>query len=135
MDLFITVMLVATFVVVLIPIINHKKVTNGIINYDNNMRKYVYKVNLSKKEIIKLLSETNEFDELNCTFNQDETIIKFSKVGSNIKYYFHVYEHNDYSLLMLEQASKFGNYLQYKLNVFFVNKLNAEIVPFSLHKF
>ena len=61
--------------------------------------------------------------------------IGFTENAENIKYYFHVYEHDDYSLLMLEQASKFGNYLQYKLNPFFVNKLNAEIVPFSLHKF
>lgn len=135
MELFIIIIFVATLVIILPTIINHKKVTNGVINYDNNMRKYVYKIKLSKKEIIHFLKGTNEFDELTCTFNDDETIIKFSNKGSDIKYYFQVHEYGDYSLLQLEQASKIGNYLQYKLNPFFVNKLNAEIVPFAQYKF
>ena len=135
MELYFIIMFLATLGILLPIIIKHKRVNNGIINYNNSMTKYVYKVNLSKTEILKLLKGTSEFDELSCTFNEDETIIKFSKTGSYIKYYFLVHEYDDYSLLQLEQASKFGNYLQYKLNPFFVNKLNAEIVPFSLHKF
>ena len=135
MELYFIIMFLVTLGILLPIIIKHKTVNNGIINYNNSMTKYVYKVNLSKAEILKLLKGTSEFDELSCTFNEDETIIKFSKTGSYIKYYFLVREYDDYSLLQLEQASKFGNYLQYKLNPFFVNKLNAEIVPFSLYKF
>lgn len=115
----------------------HEKVCNGIINYDSVMRKFVYKVYLSRQEVITLLKSKNEIDELTCTFNDDETIIKISEYGSNRKYYFQVQELNGFSLLKLEQVSVIGmqSWVPFKLNPFLVKKLNAEIVPFSQHKF
>ncbi len=115
----------------------HKEVSNGIINYDSVMRKFVYKVYLSRQEVITLLKSKNEIDELTCTFNDDETIIKISEYGSNRKYYFQVQELNGFSLLKLEQVSVIGmqSRVPFKLNPFLVKKLNAEIVPFSQHKF
>ncbi len=115
----------------------HEKVSNGIINYDSVMRKFVYKVYLSRQEVITLLKSKNETDELTCTFNDDETIIKISEYGSNRKYYFQVQELNGFSLLKLEQVSVIGmqSWVPFKLNPFLVKKLNAEIVPFSQHKF
>lgn len=115
----------------------HKEVSNGIINYDSVMRKFVYKIYLSRQEVITLLKSKNEIDELTCTFNDDETIIKISEYGSNRKYYFQVQELNGFSLLKLEQVSVIGmqSWVPFKLNPFLVKKLNAEIVPFSQHKF
>ena len=115
----------------------HKEISNGIINYDSLMRKFVYKVHLSKQEVITLLKLKNEIDELTCTFNNDETIIKISEFGSYRKYYFQVQEIDGYSLLKLEQVSLFGMQSQvpFKLNPFLVKKLNAEIVPFSQYEF
>lgn len=115
----------------------HEKVCNGVINYDSVMRKFVYKVYLSRQEVITLLKSKNEIDELTCTFNDDETIIKISEYGSNRKYYFQVQELNGFSLLKLEQVSVIGmqSWVPFKLNPFLVKKLNAEIVPFSQHKF
>ena len=115
----------------------HKEISNGIINYDSLMRKFVYKVHLSKQEVITLLKSKNEIDELTCTFNNDETIIKISEFGSYRKYYFQVQEIDGYSLLKLEQVSLFGMQSQvpFKLNPFLVKKLNAEIVPFSQYEF
>ena len=115
----------------------HKEISNGIINYDSLMRKFVYKVHLSKQEVITLLKLKNEIDELTCTFNNDETIIKISEFGSYRKYFFQVQEIDGYSLLKLEQVSLFGMQSQvpFKLNPFLVKKLNAEIVPFSQYEF
>lgn len=115
----------------------HEKVCNGVINYDSVMRKFVYKVYLSRQEVITLLKSKNEIDELTCTFNDDKTIIKISEYGSNRKYYFQVQELNGFSLLKLEQVSVIGmqSWVPFKLNPFLVKKLNAEIVPFSQHKF
>lgn len=115
----------------------HREVSNGIINYDSVMRKFVYKVYLSRQEIITLLKSKNEIDELTCTFNDDETVIKISEYGSNRKYYFQVQELNGFSLLKLEQVSIIGmqSRVPFKLNPFLVEKLNAEIVPFSQYKF
>ena len=92
------------------------------------MRKFVYKVYLSRQEIITLLKSKNEIDELTCTFNDDETVIKISEYGSNRKYYFQVQELNGFSLLKLEQVSIIGmqSWVPFKLNPFLVEKLNAE---------
>ena len=54
----------AFFFLILIPLIlaiiipvykNHYKTTNNVINYDSMMRKYVYKVYMSREEIINKL--------------------------------------------------------------------------------
>lgn len=122
----------------IIPIyINHKTVSNGVINYDSTMRKFVYKINLSRQAVITLLKSKNEIDELTCSFNEDETIINIAEYGSNRKYYFNVLEYNNHSILRLEQVSIIGmrSYVPYKLNPFIISKLQAEIIPFSQYSF
>ncbi len=128
------IMLFALVLGIIIPIYkNHKKISNGIINYDSTMRRFVYKVNLSRQEVIKLLKTKNEVDELICSFNDDETIITIAEYSSNRKYYFEVREYKEYSILRLEQIALIGtqSWVSYKLNPFISSKLQAEIIPFS----
>ncbi len=112
---------------------SHKKVTNGIANYDSSMRKFVYKIYLSKEDIVNLLKTKNEIDELFCEFNFKKSTVNISEYGSCIEYYFRIQECNGFSILNLEQVTFVGmqSYIPYKLNPFMINKLNAEIVPFS----
>lgn len=122
----------------IIPIYkSHKKATNGVINYDDAMQKFVYKVPFSGKEIIHLLKTRNVEDELTCTLDFDKSIIDFSEYGSARKYYFCIQDCNGFSILRLEQAELIGtqSYIPYKLNAFMVKKLQAEIIPFSLYGF
>ena len=116
---------------------NHSKVTGGIINYDNIMKKFVYKINLSSQEIINSLNTKNDVDELSCAFDFENSIIRFSEYGSYRDYYFQIIECNDFSILRLEQVALFGmqSSVPYKLNPFIVSKLRAEIVPFSQYGF
>ena len=134
------------FIVILIPLVlgihisiynDHKKSCGGIINYDSSMRKFVYKIFLSSQEIVDLLSTRNEVDELSCDFDFESSVIRFSEYGSHRDYYFQVQECGDYSVLRLEQVALIGmrSSVPYKLNPFMVNKLKAEIVPFSLYSF
>lgn len=134
------------FFLILIPLVlgitipiykNHKKVTNGIINYNPTMRKFVYKVNLSSEDIINLLKNKNETDELSCAFDFDKSIINFSEYGSNKEYYFRIQVCNGFSILMLEQVSLIGmqSHIPYKINSFITSKLQAEIIPFSQYGF
>lgn len=119
----------------------HNKATGGIINHDSIMRKYVYKVALSKDDIIRLLETSNDGYDLFCVFDFDKSIIKFSEYGMgaicNRKYYFTIQEFDGFSILRLEQVELFGaqSYIPYKLNPFMVSKLNAEIIPFSQYGF
>ncbi len=136
--LFFFVILIPLILGIIIPIYkSHNKVTGGIINYDSTMRKFVYKVNLSGEDIIRLLKIKNDADELSCTFDFDRSVINFSEYGSNREYYFQIQECNGFSILRLEQVVLIGtqSYVPFKLNLFIVNKLQAEIVPFSQYGF
>lgn len=134
------------FFLILIPLVlsivipiykNHKKATNGIMNYDDTMRKFVYKVPFSGEEIINLLKTRNVNDELSYTFDFDKSIIEFSEYDTVRKYYFHIEDCNGFSILRLEQVELIGmqSHIPYKLNPFMVKKIQAEIIPFSLYGF
>lgn len=134
------------FFLILIPLVlgivipiykNHKKATNGIMNYDDTMRKFVYKVPFSGEEIINLLKARNVKDELSYTFDFDKSIIEFSEYNAVRKYYFCIQDCNGFSILRLEQIELIGmqSYIPYKLNTFMVKKLQAEIIPFSQYGF
>ncbi len=116
---------------------SHDEVTGGIINYDSAMKKFVYKINLSNEQVIELLNMRNVLDELSCTFDLDNSIIRFSEYGSHSDYYFQVQQYDDVSILKLEQVEFIGmqNQIPFKLNPFIVNKLQAEIIPFSQYGF
>ena len=136
--IFFFVILVPLVLGIIIPIYkSHNKVTGGVINYDSNMRKFVYKVNLSSEDIINLLKTKNDVDELSCTFDFDKSVIKFSEYGSNRDYYYRIQECNGFSILRLEQVELIGmqSHVPYKLNPFIVSKLQAEIIPYSQYGF
>ena len=137
---------VAFFFLLLIPLIlaivipvynNHKTTTGKVINYDSMMRKYVYKVYMSKEEIIYKLQNSAVIDELSCDFDLERSVIKFSEYGSNREYYFQIQEYNEFSVLRLEQVALIGmsSHIPLKLNPFLVSKLQAEIIPFSQYGF
>ena len=123
---------------IIIPIYKkHGSVTGGIINYDTTMRKFVYKINLSYQQAVDLLSLENDVDELSCTFDFEKAIIRFLEYGSQRDYYFQIQECSGFSILKLEQVELIGmsSHIPYKLNLFIVSKLQAEIVPFSQYGF
>ena len=108
-----------------------------MINYDSFMRKFVYKVPLSRNEIISLLKMSGEIEELTCDINIEKSTIVFSEYGSHRDYYFYIQECDGYSILRLEQVAALGmrSDVPFKLNPFIVGKLEAEVLPFSQYGF
>ncbi len=136
------VLVVIFFFLVLIPLVlaivipvykNHIKVTGNIINYDTHKRCFVYKTYLSREEILKALQIVNAADELKCVLNSQESTIVFSEYGASIKYYFEVKQVYGFYIFKIEQIPYFATngYIPIKLNSFIVQKLSAELVPFS----
>ena len=118
----------------LIPIYKeHFAVTNKAKNYDSFMQTFIYKVPLSAEDIIKSLSIANDADELTCTFDLKHSIVKIEEYGSNIKYYIQIEKHEGFSILKLQQIHTIvsQSHIPLKLHPYRVNKLQAEIVPFS----
>lgn len=94
---------------IIIPVYNnHCKATGDVINYDSMMRKYVYKVYMSREQIINKLKTITDFDELYCDFDIEKTVISFSEYGANKKYHFQVQECEGFSVLRLEQVTLVG---------------------------
>lgn len=112
---------------------NHHKVTGSVVNYDSFMRKFVYKVYMSREEIIDTLKVKNDLDDLSCTFDFERSAVLFSEYGSSREYYFDIQECDGFSILRLDQVPLIGmqGYVPIKLNPFLVSKINAEIIPFS----
>lgn len=115
----------------------HSQATGDIVNYDAFMNKYVYKVPMTKSEIISTLNVRNVADELSCTLDLERAVIVFSDYDDSMEYFFCIREQDGFSILMLEKVSAMGmrSYIPYKLNPFMVNKLRAEIVPFEQYRF
>ena len=135
---FIIILIVFLTFAIITPIYkNHIEATANIINYDYVMRKFVFKVYLSRTEILRKLSEQNEFDELNCKVDSKQSAITIFEYGSSIEYTFHIQENDGFSILRLEQIQLFGmsNHICYKLNPYILRKLNCELVPFSEYSF
>ncbi len=112
---------------------NNNVATDGVINYDYAARKFVYKVNLTRDEIISILQTIRSDDALTCTFDSDMSTMIFSDLWDHEKYYLVVQNDVDFSILRLERVglSSRRSQIKYKLNPFIVSKLNAEAVPFS----
>lgn len=116
---------------------NNRKASGGITNHDSTGHKYVYKVYLSRDELIDRLNRRNVFDELTCELDLENSTIRFSDDESNIKYIFQIQECHGFSIFRLEQSAliAMSSYIPLKLNPYMINKLEAEIIPFSLYGF
>lgn len=117
----------------------HCRFTGGIINYDAFMNKYVYKVPMTKSEIISTLNVRNVADELFCTLDLEKSAIVFTDHNDSKEYLFYIQENEGFSILKLEQdhvsVMKTQSYIPYKLNPFMIGKLHAEIIPFEQYRF
>lgn len=133
-SIFFFVISIPLFLGIIIPVYkNHRKATGGIINYDSFMRKFVYKVYMSREEIIDALAVKSDLDALSCTFDFERSVILFSEYDSSKEYFFEIQECDGFSILRLNQVSLIGmqSSIPFKLNPFLVKKIGAKIIPFS----
>ena len=141
-----TLFFIIFFFVILFPLVlgiiipvykNHYKVSGSIVNYDSSMSKFVYKIYMSRDEIINSLKMKNVKDELSCTFDFEKSTLLFSEYGSSREYFYEIEEYDGYSILKLNQVPLIGmrSHIPYKINPFLVSKINAEIIPFSQYSF
>ena len=113
------------------------KATGSVVNHDRYMRKFVYKVYMSKDEIINSLKIMNIKDELSCTFDFEKTTVlitdisRLGSLGPRREYFYEIQEYDEFSILKLSVTTIFHerNQICFKLNPFMVSKLNAEIIP------
>ena len=115
----------------------HYKITDGVVNYDMYMRKFVYKTALKRDDIIDALSKQDDIDELSCQFDLESNTVVISEYGSHSEYFFRIEEYDGFCILRLNQTSVFAmsSRVPFKLNPFIVSRLQAELLPFSQYTF
>lgn len=109
------------------------KVSKSVVNHDNFMREFIFKIDKSEEEIISILSAENKSDFFSCTLNQNEKTMTFYEFAGKNEYRYDIQDFGDNCILRLKQTSCFSDIrdVLYKLNPFIVKKLNAEIIPYS----
>ncbi len=123
--LFITILILCALCFGFEPMLKHKRYSNGVVNYNASMDKFVYRVESTEKEILELLKTHNVSDVLNYDVNDTFTVITFKKFNAKSSYQIFFEPYNDYVILKIELISPFQNILGYYINEFWVQKIQA----------
>lgn len=118
---------------------NIDKRKQGLINYDSCMRKFVFRVDLTKEEVYERLRTRNVTDVLEYILNEDLSVITFKYYNGEISYTFSVceYDNNDYLIIRLEQLLLIPgkSRILKNINKFFFMKLDAKILDYDKYSF
>ena len=115
----------------------HQQVSNSVVNYNSTCTKYVYRLPMNKAEIERQLSLQPTTLDPCCHYDKDTAILTLSEQSpsiSKISYQVSIQECPDFSIVRLKQIRQIGKgYIYLKLNPFFVEKMDAEIIPYSMY--
>ena len=128
------VMIPIALYLILKPMYKHNKLSNGIVNYDTFMRKYVFSVALDKEEFYSQLKMPNVQDVLEYTLSNDDTVITFMLYNGKYPYKINVDAFNESIILRVEQLS-LNSKPAFYINEFFIKKFNAKPLDFEKYKF
>lgn len=95
------VVMAVLFFVIMVPLVlgiliplcrDHRNAGGGVVNCDAMMRRFVYRVELSREEIIRLLKAGNDADELCCALGPERDVVEISEYGSSVAYHYEIRE-------------------------------------------
>ena len=139
---FILIILIPACIVAIIAFSAFKNIDKrkqGLINYDSCMRKFVFRVDLTKEEVYERLRTRNVTDVLEYILNEDLSVITFKYYNGEISYTFSVceYDNNDYLIIRLEQLLLIPgkSRILKNINKFFFMKLDAKILDYDKYSF
>ena len=139
---FILIIVIPACIVAIIAFSAYKNIDKrkqGLINYDSCMRKFVFRVDLTKEEVYERLRTRNVTDVLEYILNEDLSVITFKYYNGVISYTFSVceYDNNDYLIIRLEQLLLIPgkSRILKNINKFFFMKLDAKILDYDKYSF
>lgn len=119
---------------ILKPMVQHRKLLNGVVNYDTLMREYVFRIALKKEDFYTQLKAPNVYDVLEYTLSEDATVITFKLYNSKYPYEIKVEAFDESIVLRVKQLSAVGR-PAFLINEFFMKKFNAKPLDFEKYKF
>ena len=116
------------------PVVQQKKLLNGVTNYDTFMRKYVYHIDLTKEAFYSQLKIRNINDLLEYSLSDDLSVIIFEKYLNKFPYSIELSESEEGIILKVSQT-QLTSRISYDINAFFIGKFNAKPLNYNDNSF
>ena len=132
--MFVVVVIPIAFYIIFKPMFRQNKLLNGIVNYDTFMRKFVFRIEITKEEFYSQLKIRNINDELEYSLNEDCSVITFTMYNMKYSYKIIVDDFNESIILRVEQI-QITSKPAFRINEFFIKKFNATPLEFEKYSF
>ena len=132
--LFFLLILIPLVILMCYPIVKkHYEATGNVTNYNIDMSKFVYRVELTRAQILDRLKTPNINDGMHYELKEDQiTFSDYCEVDT--VWQIVIEEYNGFSILRLNRHSfiiSSQTSVSMKMNPFWVNKCGAKPIPFS----
>ena len=132
--MFVVVVIPIALYVIFKPMFRQNKLLNGIVNYDTFMRKFVFRIEITKEEFYSQLKIRNINDVLEYSLNEDCSVITFTMYNKKYSYKIIVDDFNESIILRVEQI-QITSRPAFHINEFFIKKFNATPSEFEKYSF
>ncbi|MBQ8215581.1 MAG: hypothetical protein IJZ33_04915 [Clostridia bacterium] len=112
----------------------HMKTTKGVINHNDRLTKFVYKIPMKKEEIIEALRSAKDTSELRCEVDPAVSQLVFDGVNGRRRrnYAYAIREEKGFCYFYIKELyTPFQGHVEYKINSFMIANLQAELIPYS----
>ena len=132
--MFVVVVIPIALYIIFKPMFRQNKLLNGIVNYDTFMRKFVFRIEITKEEFYSQLKIRNINDVLEYSLNEDCSVITFTMCNMKYSYKIIVDDFNESIILRVEQI-QITSKPAFRINEFFIKKFNATPLEFEKYSF
>ena len=132
--MFVVVVIPIALYIIFKPMFRQNKLLNGIVNYDTFMRKFVFRIEITKEEFYSQLKISNINDVLEYSLNEDCSVITFTMYNMKYSYKIIVDDFNESIILRVEQI-QITSKPAFRINEFFIKKFNATPLEFEKYSF
>ena len=132
--MFVVVVIPIALYIIFKPMFRQNKLLNGIVNYDTFMRKFVFRIEITKEEFYSQLKIRNINDVLEYSLNEDCSVITFTMYNMKYSYKIIVDDFNESIILRVEQI-QITSRPAFRINEFFIKKFNATPLEFEKYSF
>ena len=113
----------------------HRQVSGSVVNHNSSFTKFVFHIPMTKEEICTLLSRPFSIGNLSTRFNAEGSELTFWDLHGEYTFYVNIQQCTEFSILRLNWKRTIRGrttfYLQ--INPFFVEHLDAEIIPYNMY--
>ena len=132
--MFVVVVIPIALYIIFKPMFRQNKLLNGVVNYDTFMRKFVFRIELTKEEFYSQIKIRNINDILEYSLNEDCSVITFTMYNMKYPYKIVVDDFRESTILRVEQIPVTSKPTFY-INEFFIKKFNAKPLEFEKYSF